>query len=251
MADAYICRRGGSGASLVLTAVGNPRPTSPQQNTIWVDTDTEITGWAFSATEPENPIDGLMWVTIGATGSVKVASPVGGDWITVYPILAKQNLGGTWVNKIAQSYQDGAWADWVAEGVLYDKGNQCEHVTGGWYTPVSDTGNVVYNSGSIFIEQTMDKNAYTQVATRNKIDLSGYSTLKINVTELSRAANSKPGLTVAKTLGGSITRVATQFIDSTGVVSLDVSTISEELYICVYAYYGTNWQMTFDKVWLE
>ena len=243
---------GCGGSSLNYEVVdGTSAPSSPSENTIWIDTSTTITSHIFSAAEPEKPDADMVWISVG-TSSAVAFSVTEENPIIVYPLSAKQYISGAWVAKTAKSYQGGEWVDWVAEGVLYDKGNQCEHVTGGWYTPVADTGNVVYNSDSIFIEQTTDKNAYTQVSTRNKINLKGYSTLKINVTSYNRNANSKPGLTVSSGVGNNIVRLATVFVEGTGVTSLDISAVTqEECYVVVYAYYGTNWQMTFDKVWLE
>ena len=51
MSDGFIVRRGG-GTSLNFKVVGNPQPSSPKENTIWVDTDTPIPSWEFSATQP-------------------------------------------------------------------------------------------------------------------------------------------------------------------------------------------------------
>ncbi len=53
--DGLIINTGGGsgGGSLNLHVVGGTsQPTSPKENTVWVDTDTEIEGWAFSATKP-------------------------------------------------------------------------------------------------------------------------------------------------------------------------------------------------------
>ena len=44
---------GGGGASLNFKVVGGTStPSSPKENTIWVNTDAEISSWAFSAEEP-------------------------------------------------------------------------------------------------------------------------------------------------------------------------------------------------------
>ena len=55
---------------LNFTVTGNPQPANPAVNTIWVDTDTAITGWAFSPDQPENPANGSLWFKTG------LASPV-------------------------------------------------------------------------------------------------------------------------------------------------------------------------------
>jgi len=38
--------------ALNFEVVGNPQPENPKENTIWVNTDTEITSWYFGANEP-------------------------------------------------------------------------------------------------------------------------------------------------------------------------------------------------------
>ncbi len=44
---------GGGGTGLNFTVVGGTAaPSNPKENTIWVDTDTEITSWDFSAMQP-------------------------------------------------------------------------------------------------------------------------------------------------------------------------------------------------------
>ena len=54
---------GGTGLNLNFTVVGGTtEPISPVLNTIWVHTDTEISGYIFSPTEPENPTEGLIWI---------------------------------------------------------------------------------------------------------------------------------------------------------------------------------------------
>jgi hypothetical protein len=46
---------GAGGSSLNFTVVGGTtEPANPKENTIWVNTDQEITGWCFSAKEPND-----------------------------------------------------------------------------------------------------------------------------------------------------------------------------------------------------
>jgi hypothetical protein len=135
MADAYICRRGGSGGSggggseLVIVG-GTTSPTKADHNTIWLNTPNTITSYVLSATEPTNPVEGMAWITIGASGGVKMVAPVGDEWIMVYPISAKQYIDGAWVAVTAKSYQNGAWVDWIS--YYYNKGDEMVGVTGGW-----------------------------------------------------------------------------------------------------------------------
>lgn len=61
MNENMILNLGGSGgAPLNFKVVGNPQPASPKENTIWVDTDAEITGWQFASDDP-NLLDFNNW----------------------------------------------------------------------------------------------------------------------------------------------------------------------------------------------
>lgn len=51
MAKGFKHGAGGSNP-LNFKVVSNPQPANPSENVIWMDTDTEITGWAFSASDP-------------------------------------------------------------------------------------------------------------------------------------------------------------------------------------------------------
>ena len=42
----------GGGGGLNFKVVGNPKPTNPKENTLWIDTDVKFKRWVFSATEP-------------------------------------------------------------------------------------------------------------------------------------------------------------------------------------------------------
>lgn len=130
MAKGFKHGAGGGGASLNFKIVGNPQPAEAKENTIWVDTD-DITSWEFSPTEPENPVPGMVWVSTG-TSSTVAFNALKKNGITVYPISAKQYIDGAWVNKTAESYQGGAWVEWLPAGALYWRGNECVDATGGW-----------------------------------------------------------------------------------------------------------------------
>ncbi len=124
MADAYICRRGGSGSgggSELVIVGGTTSPTKADHNTIWLNTPNTITSCVLAATQPTGPVEGMAWINIGASGSVKMVAPVGGEWITVYPLSAKQYVSGKWVDKTAKSYQGGVWVDWWS-GNIYVNG---------------------------------------------------------------------------------------------------------------------------------
>lgn len=90
---------------------GTSQPSTPKANTIWVNTSTSITDWVFSATQP-TAASGRVWIATGTSSAVEF-NALKKNGIQVYPISAKQYIGGAWVDKTAKSYQNGAWVEWV------------------------------------------------------------------------------------------------------------------------------------------
>jgi hypothetical protein len=47
---------------------GTAEPVNPKENTIWVNTNNQITSWQFDYVQPSNPSEGLVWFeTISTT----------------------------------------------------------------------------------------------------------------------------------------------------------------------------------------
>lgn len=106
---------GGGGGGLNFQVIGGATaPSNPKENTIWVNTDVKITTWAFSATEPEAPVEGMVWITTGTSSSAEF-NTLKKNGIQVYPLSAKQYVGGSWVDVEAKSYQGGEWVDLVTD----------------------------------------------------------------------------------------------------------------------------------------
>lgn len=116
--------------SLNFTVVGGTtEPVSPKENTIWVSTDTEITGWVFSAVQPETVEEGLVWIAIGTISTVEFNS-LKKNGIHVYPLSARQYVNGALVKKTAKSYRGGKWVEWFT--YLIENGVDRIDITGGW-----------------------------------------------------------------------------------------------------------------------
>ena len=103
----------GGGAALNFKVVGGTtQPANPKENTIWVNTGTAVTGWIISASEPENPADGIIWVVPDANSKI-VFNALRKNAILINPVYAKQYTGGAWADKTAMIYQNGAWQDFI------------------------------------------------------------------------------------------------------------------------------------------
>ena len=106
----------------------------PAENTIGVVTTNTITSWIFDAIEPTDPIEGMVWITTG-TSSTVAFNALKKNNITVYPGSTMQYVGGSWVDVNAHCYQGGKWVQFseiIKELYLYNLGDMCEEVTGGW-----------------------------------------------------------------------------------------------------------------------
>lgn len=233
---------GGSGGGMELTIiVDTVRPAKVTHNAIWVDSDVDATSYALTAAEPENPEAGALWISIGDGGKIKVVSPVGDNWITVYPISAKQFIDGEWVTKVAKSYQNGEWVDWTV--FAYNGGNtgwqSCTSAVGGWYP-----GSVTFSDGAICLKNT-ETNSATGSATTEKYDLSSFKTIEFVIDSQSTGFNTgaayvcvttsnsfawNPG-TSATTLPSEA--VSSKQFSSSGTVTLDVSSLSGEYYLAI------------------
>ena len=260
--EVFIFGAGGSGGSSggsELTVVGGTtRPSKASHNTIWVNTDVEITSYILSATEPESPVSGMVWITIKDSGAVKIASPVGGDWITVYPISAMQYNGGAWVKKEAKSYQNGAWSGWAT--YLYNKGNLCEDITGGWkningfeYHGYHTTG-AYYDNGNSFTLRVTSGASHIARITNNKIDFTNVNNISVVALECNG------GVLTLSTANTALSSNVASFpaecrIDNKGTTSLDVSAVTGEYYVAIRTSNGagdnTNRAITVSQIYLE
>lgn len=256
MGKAFLCKsNGGGGGGLTFRVLGNPVPTSPKPNDIWVDTDEKITSYIFSATEPEGYADGMVWISTG-TSSPAEFNALKKNGIQIYPISAKQHVDGAWVDVTAKSYQNGKWVDWW-NGELFLYGNEFNGGTGGWVaTPLYWKSS---SDGSKFgtLTKTPNERGGLDLSTnntggvlwhtKNKIDLANVDTIKF-VGSLSHTSYSALALydkleyllsTVAELPG----------IKNYGTYNFDVSSYDQSYYVG-FRVYATG-KVTVDELYCE
>ena len=245
----------GGGTSLNFKVVGNPKPETAAESTIWIDTDS-ITSWIFSATEPENPAEGMVWISTGATSAVAF-NALKKNGIVVYPMSAKQYVSGAWVDKTAKSYKNGEWVELIPEGMLYYRGNECDPVTGGWsafvgYSSSYTLGSYTEGSDRITLKLNGDQKCVS-AAPANKIDLSKASTLIVNVKRAPSEANHGLYVTPVRTVSACDRAVAKLEELKTGKNVLDVSSLSGQYYIVlnIVMWDSSTDRLEFDEVRYE
>lgn len=242
----------GGGASLNFKVVGGTTaPGSPTENTIWVNTSTAIPSWAFSATEPGSPAAGMVWISTG-TSSTVAFNALKKNAIQVYPARAKQYVGGKWVAVDAYIYKSGTWVQFSSEITYYRlPGDECSAITGGWEAKGASTKK---STDSGFTAPTvtdledavkvwLDGQFWTGSAnqtrsggyfTKNKIDFSGISAIKINVTQDYRGSSDHPGAVVfgiASSTSSPLPSLASCTISGAKEYTIDTENVEQECYI--------------------
>lgn len=241
---------GGGGGSLNFkVAGGTSAPASPAENTIWVNTAADITGWAFSPAAPSSPKEGTVWLKTG------LSSPVGfnaikknGLW--VYPTACQQYISGAWVAKTAKTYQSGAWVEWLYW--LYDTGSK--------KVELRDITSALYGTESTITwgDDAVELSVYgpssftvgVAMAATGLMDVSGYSKLNAYYESIDRASpkfslsvsTAATPTTVEDGLGSDHIAVAsiTEAKASAGVLTLDLSELTETEVCCCVSVTSTN-----------
>lgn len=181
---------GGASLNFDVKAYGTEEvllAAAPKENTIGVITTTAISSWIFSATEPAEPVEGMVWISTGTSSAVEF-NALKKNVIQVYPASAKQYVSGAWVDVTAYSYQGGKWVSWLT--YLYKAGDECTALTGGWqsrglkYASNDSSGSVAptLTRGSDYIKGQLARGSAKSgvVDIVNDVDLSGAKTLYLD-----------------------------------------------------------------------
>lgn len=185
---------GGGGGDLNFKVVGGTtRPSNPSENTIWVNTSETITSWIFSANQPANHTDGIVWIQTG-TESAADFNALKKNSIQVFPLSAKQYIDGAWVDKSAESYQNGEWVTWIkylirdgVVGAMFDFSGNLRS---------TGTINQTYENGYI----NYSANVSSGPANTEKIDVTNYTKLTAKLNPTTLTSGSKVGICLSNSL---------------------------------------------------
>lgn len=173
---------GGSGGLNFKVVAGLTQPGSATGNTIWVMAEN-MTGWIFSASEPAEPVEGIVWISTG-TGSHVEFNALKKNGIQVYPLYAKQYVGSAWVDVTAMSYQDGEWVEWFTGEFLYRTSGSYKGNWNGYNYKKSGSSKASYaatvtTNGALVIERTSHLGSYGFAANDTPVDLTDKTTIRI------------------------------------------------------------------------
>lgn len=232
---------GGGGSELNFRVIGAAeQPVSPRENDIWVECEG-MTGWVFSVKQPEEAAEGLVWLSIGTESSVAF-NALKKNKLAVYPVSASQFVGGAWVSKTARSRQGGKWVSWWLPGTLFADGIDARELTGGWASKAFSAGSGI-DGATVYVSVSSEgvsatlSNGYksTFICTKNKIDTSGFNTLRMEFSEANRSTASGAINACLYSDEGYTTAASAAVISTTGGKNLspeiDVSNLNGKYYI--------------------
>lgn len=237
----------GGGAGLKLKVVGGTaQPASPKENTVWVNTDTAINGYAFSTAAPTNPVAGMVWFQT-TTDSLVAMNIDKKNTVMLYPGGCSQYIGGAWVSKTAKTYLNSKWLDWMV--YLYNLGDECTSITGGWDDYLDNAGYSI-TKGADYLKIKGVNSQYSGTgSTTNAIDLTKYKTLHA-IAKRTSSGTCYIGIATKRDavqtgLSASKTITAKDYTE----ITLDISAHNSAYYI-VLVVTATD-ELYIQKIWLE
>ena len=271
-------KQGGAGLNFRIVG-GTVQPASPKENTIWINTDLEITGWTFGTEAPDNMPAGGVWIKTGVSGNVCLnAVKKKGIWL--YPSVARQWDGAQFVKKEMLTYIGGQWVS--AFPALIENGVARATVERKGFTTISVNGvdqNKIANSGTISnsggLHMVIDGyHQYTCAYLDSAVDFTDISTVKLTGSVTKGNASNKyipavifimpntdtPLKITANDNGVTLDGAAAYKIVASGVTtetatwSIDTSALVGQYYIgacLVVANVGGNASMTISHIEFE
>lgn len=237
---------------------GTVAPSAPEENTIWVNTTTEISSVVFCAPQAAAK-DGRVWIALGTSSPASfqpIPSGTDGYWIYIYPLEAKQYINGAWVRKTAKTWKNGSWVDWIT--YIYNKGNpSCSFLLkairpNSSFTSPAEDPIVTAQDGVYSIRNVggASSGSCGVAYVSQKVDLTNVSTIWVDGDFIPPNTNYKtyPYIGVWSSFGTyAADNLATRFspcsetgTETTGKVPVDVSTVPPGEYYIGFCFYATS-----------
>ena len=241
-------------------------PSTGSENDICVISEVPMKNWIMSPDKPSGAPrnDGDVWIQYSVTGNT--FNILKNNTMLIATIKAWQYVDGAWVDTVARSYQNGVWVSWIADVYLYNSGDECTDITGGW-SMVSNDGNksmgLTKTNGylNITVSWSGTYTAYSSTSTANTVDVSKHSKLNIlydfSASAGTFAGTGSPYQSLSIGLGSSKTSASSPVSLDKGTnltATLDISSFDGAFYVVVrssnYCTSG-NVNIKIHKVWLS
>jgi len=225
------------------------------ENDIAIITSTPMSNWILSPDKPYGipRSDGDVWLQYSVSGNTFNALKQNTMLIAI--ISAWQYVNGAWANVEAAHYQGGEWVEWESAYYLFNSGDECEDITGGWTVGNAANSNWSKGTDSIIVGYNGSESVHGWVASNNPLDVKDFSKLYVDVTVTGFFnATTSPGLfglNSKSNLSGSY--LASNFevcaaFTTSGIHCCDISGVNvSTLYVVV----GSAWKGKIHRIWLE
>lgn len=252
---------------------GTTQPSNPENNTIWVNTSVSIPIVCVATGYPSSDVykvNGAIFIWDNATSwispNLNVSKEKSKMYLPIFPKAVYQYINGVWVSMTASIYKDKTW---IPLGTyLYDSGNTCQNVTGGWTTSTLNT----YQSNGMISSTAnntlqLKKNGKPSGSwpalgwvTNNYIDLNPYSSLHFKYVASGTATENSiiDFRVVGNTVGGYGDALAkkaiTKNVNISGEVIVDISSIAGgRVMFCIIdsTYENNTFSLDVSKVYLS
>lgn len=219
---------------------------TPKENTIGVISEVDITSYVFSAAAPDASEEGTVWFLTGTSSAIEF-NALKKNALWVYPISAKQSVGGDLVDVPVMIYQNGAWESWVT--ILFANGTLAEN-----YGALGNPNK--YNSANhttrcetlVSVEAGELKVTWKPNATGQYIspicyfelpfDFSNFSEIELTAGEMTNLESAT--LSVFDQPRDQFERIAEVAFSPNGSVKLDVSEVNRIYYLGVRCYSASS-----------
>lgn len=239
MGQCFLYGNGSAGAGLTIVS-GLTEPVKPKENMIWVKSDKAGKKYVFAEDAPEAPAEGLIWFSATGDGIITQAN--------VY-------ADGAWNRVDAYMYLSGAWVH-IASAVvyLYNKGDTCDAVSGGWEAAawyinsgaIGSPPRLTYGDSSLAVSYTNGREGLLETRASVNLDkikkvcavikgnTSTYANNNLSVSKGSGERGFPPNVKASKDLFN-------------GTVELDVSALSGNYFVG----FRVRGSFTVEAVWLS
>ena len=227
-------KKGAGGANPLNFKVvgGTTAPANSKENTVWVNTDTEITAYSFSTDQPASSVPGMVWCTMALSGAASL-NVLKKNTIQIFLASAYQYIGGAWVKKGFQVYSGGKWN---SGKIIFHDSSADLTISGGYsMTHIGDAYGASYVEiqGNGCIHSWTREGADSNWFSNNAVDLTPYSTITFTFQGKTGTGNYRHAfqLGVAKTRGTSFASHVSTDKDGIVTVAMDVSSLEGMYYV--------------------
>ena len=99
------------GKELNFAVMGSmEEPASARENLLWVQTGEQVSGWRFDSTEPQEPMEGMLWFPMVTDGGLSF-NAVYTNTIHLRINGCRQYRSGLWEEKPVRLRQNGQWQE--------------------------------------------------------------------------------------------------------------------------------------------